>query len=336
MRGLDFSGGRPRGSAIKQAGYGFVIRYLDNGLSGRVNLIAAEVQDLNANGVAVAVVWERKIIGQPDRATAGWDAGVADARAADVQATKVGLAGWPIYMAVDFDIPDYAPGNVDPRAKLGPVGDYLAGALSVLGMGRMGVYGGFYAVSRALDAGLVEWAWQTMAWSGGQVDKRAHVIQLIGSVYVDGVECDLNESKQDAFGQSMGVDDMGPEDLISPDGLYKKDPNGQIIKDANGNPVQVTDKAKNFWGYADEFAQENKAISLANSAKLDLILQHMDVQATADQQRDAEILAAVKAVTVAAIDPTKVAEALTAAGLPQAVVQQLLAVLAKAGATSAG
>jgi len=212
MLGLDYSGGRPSGAAVARAGYGFVVRYLANGLSGRVDLSAGEVSDMRANGVAVALIWERKIIGQPDRATEGHGAGVADAQAAVAQADAVGLPDNPIYFCVDFDIPDYSPGNADARAKLGPVGDYFEGVLSVLPRDRVGVYGGFFAVSRALDAGLAQWAWQTAAWSGGQEDPRLHLFQRVGTVTVDGVDCDVNEARKDDFGQQG--DTMTPEELL--------------------------------------------------------------------------------------------------------------------------
>jgi hypothetical protein len=212
MLGLDYSGGRPSGAAVARAGYGFVVRYLVNGLSGRVDLSAGEVSDMHGNGVAVALVWERKIIGQPDRATEGHGAGVADAQAAVAQANDVGLPDNPIYFCIDFDIPDYSPGNAGARAKLGPVGDYFDGVLSVLPRDRVGVYGGFYAVSRILDAGLARWAWQTAAWSGGQEDPRIHLFQRVGTVTVDGVGCDVNEARKDDFGQQG--DTMTPEELL--------------------------------------------------------------------------------------------------------------------------
>jgi hypothetical protein len=212
MLGLDYSGGRPPGAAVKAAGYGFVARYLANGLSGRVNLTAAEVQDMQANGVAVTLVWERKIIGQPDRATGGHDAGVADAKAAVAQAQAVGLPDQPIYFCVDFDVPDYSPAATSSRAKLGPVGDYFDGVASVLAHGRIGVYGGYWAVSRVLDAGLAAWAWQTAAWSGGHEDPRIHLFQRVGYALVAGVQCDINEARKDDFGQQG--DTMTPEELL--------------------------------------------------------------------------------------------------------------------------
>lgn len=198
---------------MRAANYTFVVRYLPNGLSGRVNLNVAEVADMRANSVDVVLVWERKIIGQPDRATGGWNAGVADAQSAQAQAVACGVGTLPIYMAIDFDIPDYAPANPDARAKLGPCGDYLAGAASVLGVARTGVYGGYWAVKRALDAGLVSWAWQTAAWSGGLVDNRINLFQRAGYAYVDGVQCDVNEARTDEFGQHAREDDVTEDDI---------------------------------------------------------------------------------------------------------------------------
>jgi hypothetical protein len=322
MLGLDYSGGRPSGAAVARASYGFVARYLPNGLtSPRVNVSAAEVADMHANGVAVALVWESLA----NRAAQGRAAGVADATMAIAQAKVVGLPNSPIYFAVDFDIPDYSPSATSPRAKLGPVGDYFDGVASVLEHARIGVYGGYWAVRRCLDAGLASWAWQTAAWSGGQVDPRIHLFQRIGYVVVDGVQCDVNEARQNNFGQNAsGGDDMTPDDLISPDGLL----------DASGK--QVTDKAKNFWGYGDHAAQDSKAVGVANGAKLDAILAQLGAAVTAEQQRDAELLAAIKSTALASVDPQQVAAALTASGLPQAVVSALLEVLSKAAAGSAG
>jgi hypothetical protein len=197
--GLDYSAGRPGGAAIAAAGYTFVMRYLDNGIhSGRVNIDAAEFTDLRAHSVAVGLVWES----QADRATGGAAAGTADAHAALASAAAIGASGWPIYFAVDFDIPDYAPGSADPLAKLGPVGQYLLAVRAVLGFWYTGVYGGYYAVHRALDAGCASLSWQTLAWSGNQVDGRIQLLQRLGSVTVGGVACDVNEQHTDYFGQS--------------------------------------------------------------------------------------------------------------------------------------
>lgn len=197
MLGLDYSAGRPDGAAVIAAGYGFVARYLDNGLRGRVNVTTAELANMQRHGVAVVFVWESAAT----RAAAGRDAGVADARAADAAATTAGAPGAVIYFAVDYDIPDAAPASTDPRAKLGTVAAYFDGVTSVLGVRRTGVYGGYWAVSRILDAGLATYAWQTAAWSGSNVDTRIHLYQRIGTVTVDGVACDVNEARRVYFGQ---------------------------------------------------------------------------------------------------------------------------------------
>jgi hypothetical protein len=319
MLGLDYSAGRPSGGAVAGAGFGFVARYLANGLSGRVDLTAGEVQDMHAHGVAVALVWERKLLNQPDRATEGQPAGTADAQAADAQAKAIGLPDLPIYFAIDFDIPDYNPGSADPRAKLGPVASYFDGIRSVLPAARVGVYGGYWAVKRVLDAGLAVWAWQTVAWSGGQEDPRIHLFQRIGTVTVDGVGCDVNEARQDQFGQN-GANSMASvwDEQISPTGLVDK------------NGKQITDAAKNFLGYDDDASQAAKAAAISNGAKLDALLAHFDAAVTAEQQRDAELLAAVKSSALASVDPKLVADELATTNLPQAVVSALLAVLSKA------
>jgi len=229
MLGLDYSGGRPGGAAIAAAGYRFAMRYLDNGLGGRVNLTAAEFTDLRVHGVEVGLVWET----QSSRATQGFAAGQADARAAAAAAQAVGADGWPIYFAVDFDIPDY-DASADPLPSLGPVGLYFGGVLTELPLWRVGVYGGFYAVSRVLDAGLASLAWQTLAWSGGQVDPRVHLVQRIGYVTVAGVQCDVNEQRQRYFGQAAAspITTTGGEQMFQfyvrdgarkPDGSYPDD-----------------------------------------------------------------------------------------------------------------
>jgi hypothetical protein len=112
------------------------------------------------------------------------------------------------------------------------------------------------------------------------------------------------------------------DDQISPDGLV----------DATGK--QITDKPKNFLGYGDTFAKQAKDIGVSNGAKLDAVLAQLGAAVTAEQQRDAELLAAVKGLAITPVDPTALANALTASGLPAAVVQELLDVLAKASNTT--
>lgn len=191
LHGLDYAGGRPGGAAIKAAGYGFVCRYLVSGgtsLPGKL-LTLAEYADLQRNGISVAVNFETTA----DRMKAGYTAGVSDAHAADAMARAVGHPpDRPIFFSADWDATPADQAEID---------DYLRGCASVIGIDRVGIYGGYWVVKRCLDNHTATWAWQTMAWSGGQQDPRAHILQHIDTAVIGGVECDINEALQDDFGQ---------------------------------------------------------------------------------------------------------------------------------------
>lgn len=191
MLGLDFAGGRPGGAAILGAGYGFVVRYLSSGgssLPGK-QLLAWEAEDYRANGVAVVSNWETTAT----RMLAGYAAGVEDAAAALAQVLACGgRADRPIYFSADWDATEADQISID---------DYLHGAATVLGAGQVGIYGGYWPVSRALDHGTAQWAWQTGAWSGSNVDPRINLYQRIGFVAVGGVQCDVNEARTVDYGQ---------------------------------------------------------------------------------------------------------------------------------------
>jgi hypothetical protein len=99
-------------------------------------------------------------------------------------------SGRPIYFAVDTD------------TSWSQVAAYFQGVTDVLPAGQVGVYGGIRIIQGAAGSGLVAWFWQTLAWSGGQWDARAHIRQT-GSITVGGVDCDRNDSQTADFGQWM-------------------------------------------------------------------------------------------------------------------------------------
>lgn len=201
--GLDYAGGVPQPTAIVNAGYGFVCRYLTPGgagLPGKL-LTPSEFTALQAAGIAVVLNFETTA----DRMRAGHDAGIADAQVAHATANSLGIpADRAVYFSADFDATPVDQVAIDA---------YLTGAASVIGAARVGVYGSYYAVQRCLDNGTAHWAWQTSAWSGGLIEPRAHIYQHGGTVLVGGVECDINEALQVDFGQHpysspLGVPDM--------------------------------------------------------------------------------------------------------------------------------
>lgn len=167
---IDYSFWRP--DAAELAGVNGVLRYLSGDAGKRVT--PGELGELFGLGLGVGLVFEDTA----GRAGQGGPAGHSDGQLARAQMRELGVpAGRPAYAAVDFDVPDYDPGSADARRKLGPVGDYLEAFRAAVSPYGMGVYGGYWLVKRALDASLARWAWQTTAWSGGQVDARIALFQ---------------------------------------------------------------------------------------------------------------------------------------------------------------
>ncbi|MFC9973060.1 glycoside hydrolase domain-containing protein [Spirillospora sp. NPDC127200] len=199
--GVDYAWGRPGPAALKRAGVRFVCRYLSHDTTGK-NLTRAEAEQLSEAGLWLVVVWETTA----SRALSGRAGGAADARDADRQARALGMpSGRPIYFAVDFDA---------TAAQQGAVNAYLDGAAGVIGRSRVGLYGGYGPVKRALDAGKAVWAWQTYAWSGGRWDRRAQLRQYSNDHVINGVGVDYDRAVADDYGQwRVGVAPGGDEDV---------------------------------------------------------------------------------------------------------------------------
>jgi len=184
--GVDYPWTHPSAKALQDAGKKFACRYLSR--DTEKNLSLAEARDLAAHGMSSVVVWETTA----NRALSGRTGGIADARAAALQATACGMpSGRPVYFATDWDVTE---------AQQSVVNAYLDGAGSVIGKSWVGVYGGYYAVKRALDGGHAEWGWQTFAWSGGQWDSRA-VIRQGNQAKIGGVTVDLDTALAADYGQ---------------------------------------------------------------------------------------------------------------------------------------
>jgi hypothetical protein len=127
-----------------------------------------------------------------NRASAGHDAGVTDAKAALKQARALHMPeDRPIYFAVDYD----APGP-DVRA-------YFEGIGTVLPLERIGVYGGLRSVTYLHKNKKVHWVWQTYAWSGGKWYGTTHIRQYNNGISVGGVDCDADRAWLPDYGQWM-------------------------------------------------------------------------------------------------------------------------------------
>ena len=198
MEGVDYAWGVPDFDALKQAGKQFAMRYIS--LDPKKDLDAEELDQLWQRGIGVGLVFETTA----NRALSGFNAGKGDADLASARCASLGLVDIPVYFAVDFDVPDDDPKDPNTpqyaRLKLGPIANYFDGVVSVLGLKRTGGYGGYWAVKRLFDAGLITYGWQTYAWSGGQLDPRTHIQQYRNGVTINGLSCDLDRSLQDDFG----------------------------------------------------------------------------------------------------------------------------------------
>lgn len=188
---LDYSAARLQSATIKAAGHVGVIRYV--GTPGRTkNITKAEFQELTRNGVSVALVYENKA----GDANGGFSAGITAARAARADADSI---GWPrerpIYFAIDSD----QVTDLDFREVSG----YLDGIASVLGNGieLTGVYGEYDVIERNVGS-HARYGWQTVAWSGGRVSKKATLFQQLRQIYVGGIQVDVNNILAADWGQN--------------------------------------------------------------------------------------------------------------------------------------
>lgn len=237
-RGLDYAGGRISGTALKAAGISFVCRYLTDGGSGLPGkqLVGTEFADLTANGIAVVFNWETTT----DFTLGGAAQGTADATSAlSYIRTLPGMqeANPVVYFSADFDA---TPDNQTP------INAYLSAAAAVLGGPQfVGIYGGYWPLSRALDAGVCKYGWQTEAWSGGNIDSRINIMQRNGLGYqtVGGVQCDINEAHTDDFGQFFGAPPTpipAPTPTPAPGGDVTPLDYSQLIYEQLCGPVDTT------------------------------------------------------------------------------------------------
>ncbi len=191
IKGIDYAfSPHPDVAAMVRAGVRWVGRYVSpvavNDSNGK-NLLAGECSALLGAQLEIVLFAEQSA----GRMLGGHAAGVADAQHFDKVVHALHMAGAVMYCCADFDA---------TPAQQAPINAYLDGAASVIGRTRTGIYGSFYVVKRTLDAGKAKYACQTVAWSGGQWDGRAHIRQHL-QIRVGGVSVDFDEALRTDFGQ---------------------------------------------------------------------------------------------------------------------------------------
>src|SRR5512139_2450678 len=135
LEGVDYAfPPRPSAAALAAAGKRFAVRYGGPGSSDK-QLDTAEAQALASAGVWIVANAE----GSAGGLAGGFAVGASWARTADAHFRACGMpADRPIYLSADFDV---------TSVGWPAVRDALTGAASVIGLSRVGVYGGRKAVA---------------------------------------------------------------------------------------------------------------------------------------------------------------------------------------------
>src|SRR5207342_675051 len=78
---------------------------------------------------------------------------------------------------------------------------------------RIGPYGSYHVVNKLFNSRPVGFSWQTDAWSHRLFDSRAHIHQLIGTLWIDGVDCDRDIVTVNDFSWKKGASQVNPPTL---------------------------------------------------------------------------------------------------------------------------
>lgn len=186
----------PTAAVLQENKKSFAIGYVAHNL--RKCWTTPRIRELLTAGIGVVFVFEDTA----NRALDGYQAGRDDATFAAAGVAAHGApATQPIYFAVDFQV---------IAAQQTAVRDYFRGVSSVIGLARTGVYGSYGTVGLVMDANLAEYAWQTMAWSGVAVERRANIYQYANGSSLGGTPVDLDKALKGDFGQWQEMVDPTP------------------------------------------------------------------------------------------------------------------------------
>lgn len=191
--GVDYDSreGIPSPAALTRANVKFACRYGGMGSAAKM-LTGAERDALFAAGIDIVA----NVEGAQDGLLGGAPAGQTWAHEGEKFFTALDMPGdRPIYLSADFDV-------TSPQWP--QVRNALHGAASVIGLDRVGIYGGYNAMAWARRDGVARWFWQTYAWSGGRWAAGNHIEQYRNGVVIDGVRLDLDRGLTDDFGQWGG------------------------------------------------------------------------------------------------------------------------------------
>jgi len=165
---------------LRSEGFEYVARYLGNSWK---SFDKTEVTAIKAAGLKLISVFQKSA----NHAAYFTEAqGVADAEEAMKYATAVDQPrGTAIYFAVDFD---------SQSSHTKAIRTYFNAVKKTLKDYKLGVYGSYTTVQAVKE--LVDYYWQTYAWSRGEVADFIHMHQYENDVKVAGVAIDRNIIKK--------------------------------------------------------------------------------------------------------------------------------------------
>ena len=250
-KGYDFSWGRPGASALKAAGATFVVRYIypRSQVAGGKNLTRSEAGGYLAALLRIVSNFES----QAGRALAGYNAGLADAAAADAQHRECGgPAAAPIYFSVDVDVTN--------SNQMAAVVAYFQGVASKIGLARTGAYGEYEVIKYLFDHGLIKFGWQTYAWSHGLYDERCQLAQDKNGLKVGGADVDYDTAHAANYGQwGAAVTPVPKPPAPTPKPTPKPKPKPAV--------VYVVQRGDTLSGIAQRYKTTVAAIAKANAIK---------------------------------------------------------------------
>lgn len=202
LEGVDYSAtasaSSPSVAALQAAGKRFVGRYAVNDKSpGGRGITRAEYARMVDGGIGVFLYWQTTTSWMLD----GYDAGVRGAANAHANILGAGMpVDTPVYFACDFDAAPY---------QMPAIQECLRGAASIIGLERVGVYGGWSVIEGCYEAQTATWFCQTVAWSGdGQGGTRWHPAAHLHQYDthgndIDGTDVDLVRATVANYGQAI-------------------------------------------------------------------------------------------------------------------------------------
>lgn len=233
IEGVDYSStswsGSPNVEVLQASGKRFVGRYAVNDKSpGGRGITAEEYFRMASAKIDVFLYWQTTTSWM----LGGFAAGVQGAQNAQSNIIAAGMPPQtPIYFAVDFDAADW---------QMPAIHDCLRGCASVIGLERVGVYGGWSVIDSCSKAGTAEWFCQTLAWMYGRGwHPAAHLHQYGFNAYIDGTNCDLVRATTENYGQASFQPPIDPVDPYAPiwlpEGWKEKseDPNATVFSDGD-------------------------------------------------------------------------------------------------------